>query len=171
MGNGLVVKVLADHVTRDIRNAISAQQRAFRRCVYVWSFLNPHPPFHLKYIDFFYFFILHLICVCMHPFTISTEPLYVGWTNACMCKCLVLFLSPSLSLALCVCVRACMPVCNGLVGVTLGDGQPPIGMDLKRHTLFFPCEQRLDMNVRATLGARYLPPCVPPNASSKSIRP
>lgn len=28
-------------------------------------------------------------------------------------------------------------MCNGLVGVTLGDGQPPIGRDLKRHTLFF----------------------------------
>lgn len=30
----------------------------------------------------------------------------------------------------------CVCVC-GLVGVTLGDGQPPIGSDLKRHVLFF----------------------------------
>lgn len=28
-------------------------------------------------------------------------------------------------------------VCEGLVGVTLGDGQSPIGSDLKRHALFF----------------------------------
>lgn len=35
------------------------------------------------------------------------------------------------------CVCACLCVCNGLVGVALGDGQPPIGRDLKRHALFF----------------------------------
>lgn len=36
---------------------------------------------------------------------------------------------------------ACVPlsvcVCNGLVGVILGDGQAPIGRDLKRQAPFF----------------------------------
>lgn len=48
----------------------------------------------------------------------------------------------------CVCVSDC--VCNGSVGVKLGDGQAPIGRDLKRQALFFsPSEQRLSLNVHA----------------------
>lgn len=79
----------------------------------------------------------------MHLFMTPSNPLYVVWTNACMHVQVAGALSPSLPPSLSLCV--CMCVCNGLVGVTLGDGQqPPIGRDLKRHTLFFFCEQRLD---------------------------
>lgn len=49
-------------------------------------------------------------------------------------------------------MHAC--VCNGLVGVILGDGQAPIGRDLKGQASFSPflsSEQRLGMDVRAKL--------------------
>ena len=48
------------------------------------------------------------------------------WTTKCMCKWM--------RSCLCVCVCVCG---EWVVGVTLGDGQPPIGRDLKRHALFF----------------------------------
>ena len=48
------------------------------------------------------------------------------WTTKCMCKWM--------RSCLCVCVCVCV---EWVVGVTLGDGQPPIGRDLKRHALFF----------------------------------
>lgn len=78
MGNDLVVKVLADHLATDIRNAISAECRAF--LLYVCG------PFYAPALLFTSYrsILMYFICVCKHPFTISAKPLYAGWTNACM---------------------------------------------------------------------------------------
>lgn len=102
-------------MTTDIRNAISAQwgiehHRSVCACVYFFLSLLPSLlPFLIISMMFGH---------CMRPHMPKWSPLYAaGQLNACM--------------------SACVCVCSGLVGVTLGDGQPPIGRDLKRQALFF----------------------------------
>lgn len=142
LGNDIVVKVLADHVTADIRNAISVQWSVEHRCCVFYPLLPCLLP------TFFLFFIMTAISGhCVHCLFLLMKSVVCCWTAICMHACLW------------VCV------CNGLVGVILGDGQAPIGRDLKRQAPFFfkpspPAEQRLGLDVQAKLWLTCTPCCL-----------